>query len=395
MSKLELLVFDSHPVQGRAQIWQAINKISPNSIHVVYATISSLQGYYDRGFDEIVAWDIPLLEGYAYSSLESVNGTPFSGYRSLTGRGVRVAIQGFQPKAILLTGLNYHFDQTALKEARKAGIPVKLRCENQDKAFARPLWKDYFRSIYYRHFYRSIDQFYYIGQLNKQHYLRHGVQEKQLLAAHHFTVDRVAELSESEKTEWRMLARSKAGIQENDYVIGFAGKLIPKKNPVILFKLLDHLPDRLRSKAVLYFMGSGKLQSKLKQYARQYSDRYGVKTVFTGFVNQSKIARHYLAMDTLILPSRQMGETWGLVVNEALQAGCSVAVSNYVGCGEDFKSLERFRIFEDNNVKDLAEQILELSRYPRTFDWARPMLENYSLESCVHSIVNTFSYEHA
>jgi glycosyltransferase involved in cell wall biosynthesis len=395
MSKLELLVFDSHPVQARVPIWQVINRIAPDSIHVVYATISSVKGYYDQGFGEIVAWDMPLLEGYAYSSLESVNGTPFSGYWSLTGKGVRDIIQQLQPKAILLTGLNYQFDQTALREARKAGIPVSLRCTNQDEAFARPVWKDYLRSVYYRYFYRSIDRFYYIGQLNKQHYMRHGVRADQLFPARYFTVDRVGAFSAEEKAVIRAATRTEAGIDESNYVIGFAGKLIPKKNPAILFRLLDHLPGELRSKTVVYFMGSGELESTLKQKARQYFDQYGVKAIFTGFVNQSKIAHHYLAMDTFILPSRQMGETWGLVVNEALQAGCSVVVSNYVGCGEDFKSLERFRVFEDNKVEDLAGRVVELAQYPRTFNWARPALEDYTLEACAEQIARSFNFEHA
>ena len=134
-------------------------------------------------------------------------------------------------------------------------------------------------------------------------------------------------------------------------------------------------------------MGAGALEPQLKQDAERYQHLYGTKTIFTGFVNQSKIAHHYLAMDTFILPSRQMGETWGLVVNEALQAGCSTIVSNYVGSGEDFQSLERFRIFADDNAADLAEKVQELSVYTRSFNWARPALENFSLEACVQGIV--------
>ena len=391
MAQLELLIFDSHPVQYRVPIWKAINKIAPNSIHVAYATISSVNGYFDKGFNEKIAWDEPLLDGYSYTAMEAVRGTPFSGWRSLTGKGVRAIIQQLQPKAILLTGLNYQFDLIALVEARKAGIPISLRCENQDNAFARAMWKDFLRSIYYRFIYRFIDRFYYIGQLNKQHYIRHGVKTDQLVAAHYFTVDRVAEFSTKDKIAYRAVTRANSDILDNNYVIGFSGKLIPKKNPDLLFRLLDHLPNKLRSEIVLYFMGSGELEPVLKKYAKQYSDQYGVRAVFTGFVNQSKIAHHYLAMDMFILPSRRMGETWGLVVNEALQAGCPVITSNFVGCSEDFKSLERFRIFEDNNAKDLAEKALEIIQYPRSFDWARPVLEDYSLEACVRQIVHTFS----
>jgi glycosyltransferase involved in cell wall biosynthesis len=394
MPQLELLIFDSHPVQYRVPIWQAINKMAPNTIHVIYATITSVEGYFDQGFNEKIAWDEPLLEAYPYTTLESVEGTPFSGHRSLSGKGVQAIIQRLQPQAILLTGLNYQFDLTALKAARKAGIPVSLRCENQDRAFPRPIWKDYLRSIYYRYIYRSIDRFFYIGQLNKQHYIRHGVKPDQLIPAHYFTVDRVSESSTQEKSTYRLATRANAGLDQDNYVIGFSGKLIPKKNPEILFRLLDHLPAAISSKTVLYFMGSGTLEPVLKKAAEQYLEKYGVKTIFTGFVNQSKIAQHYLAMDLLILPSRQMGETWGLVVNEALQAGCSVIVSNFVGCGEDFQALERFRVFADNDAQDLAEKVVELTKYAPDFDWARPALENYSLEACANQIVGTFSLDY-
>lgn len=394
MSKPELLIFDSHPVQYRVPVWKLINRIAPESIHVIYATVSSVTGYFDRGFNEKIAWDDPLLEGYPYTSLEAVNGTPFAGRRSLTGSGVQAIIQQLQPKSVLLTGLNYQFDLTALRAARKAGIPVYLRCENQDRAFPRPFWKDYLRALYYRRLYRSIDRFYYIGQLNKQHYLRHGVRMEQLVPAHYFTVDRLAGCTRADKLMHRTAVRTKAGIAEADVVIGFSGKLIPKKNPGLLFRLVDQLPDELRAKTVLYFMGSGALEAELKETARAYQVKYGLKTVFTGFVNQSRIARHYLAMDVFVLPSRQMGETWGLVVNEALQAGCSVAVSHFVGCGEDFTSLERFEVFADDDAEELAEKVTALSKRPRSFDWARPALTFYSLEACVDQLIEDFSTIH-
>jgi hypothetical protein len=41
------------------------------------------------------------------------------------------------------------------------------------------------------------------------------------------------------------------------------------------------------------------------------------------------------------------GRDWGLVANEALQAGCGVVVSSAVGCSIDFKNLDRFAVFEE------------------------------------------------
>jgi glycosyltransferase involved in cell wall biosynthesis len=55
---------------------------------------------------------------------------------------------------------------------------------------------------------------------------------------------------------------------------------------------------------------------------------------FTGFLNQTEISRAYVAADCLVLPSDH-GETWGLVVNEALASGLPCLVSDACGCAED------------------------------------------------------------
>jgi glycosyltransferase involved in cell wall biosynthesis len=56
--------------------------------------------------------------------------------------------------------------------------------------------------------------------------------------------------------------------------------------------------------------------------------------IFLGFRNQTEIARAYRLADCLVLPS-DSGETWGLVVNEALSVGLPCIVSDQVGCGPD------------------------------------------------------------
>jgi len=43
------------------------------------------------------------------------------------------------------------------------------------------------------------------------------------------------------------------------------------------------------------------------------------------------------------LPS-QSGETWGLVVNEAIQFGLRVIVSDKVGCAKESADLRRLRL---------------------------------------------------
>jgi len=57
-----------------------------------------------------------------------------------------------------------------------------------------------------------------------------------------------------------------------------------------------------------------------------------------GVLNQGRIAEAYTGADVLALPSTwdgSDGETWGLAVNEAMNFGLPVVVSDQVGCAGD------------------------------------------------------------
>ena len=218
--------------------------------------------------------------------------------------------------------------------------------------------------------------------------MKHGIPYSKLSAAHYCTVDRFEALNISLKKELRNQAREKSGIPGSSLVVGFSGKFISKKNPELLFKMLEYLPSALLQNLTLYFIGSGELEKKLNGLAQEAFEKFGVKSHFTGFVNQSKLPEHYLAIDILALPSRKMGETWGLVVNEAMQAGCGVVVSEAVGCAADFKYWDRFSVFEEGNAQELAQGVLKLSKFTRDFNWAKERLENYSIMKAAKSLTN-------
>jgi glycosyltransferase involved in cell wall biosynthesis len=77
----------------------------------------------------------------------------------------------------------------------------------------------------------------------------------------------------------------------------------------------------------------------------------------TGFLNQTEMPRAYAAADLLVMPSR--AETWGLVVNEAMNFSLPVVVSDRVGCGPDLvQPGVNGDVFEHNSVEAL-ETVLE------------------------------------
>lgn len=383
----KLIVFDSHPVQYRVPVWQCIEKKYPQMLHIVYASDCSVKGFKDDGFGKTFAWDEPMLEGYSYTILGNENGIPLAGWNSLSGKGIWGILSKQKPQAVLLTGLNYRYDLTVLVYSKLKGISVWLRCETQDFSVERSKVKSVLRKIIYGVLYKSIDKFFYIGELNKKHYLAHGVSQNTLFPAKYCTVNRYQGMNENAKLAIRSQLRSEYKINADKWVIGFSGKFIPKKNPQIFYEMIEFLPKNTWDKLVLYFVGSGELDELLKKKAEKIEQQYGIKSVFAGFVNQSEIGLHYLAMDIFVLPSKRMGETWGLVVNEAMQAGCAIVISDAVGCGEDFKKLDRVSVFNEGNGKMLAERITEMTKFERNFDWANGVLKNYSIESVADSFI--------
>jgi glycosyltransferase involved in cell wall biosynthesis len=107
----------------------------------------------------------------------------------------------------------------------------------------------------------------------------------------------------------------------------------------------------------LLFVGSGELEREMRQSCHVVYDaeRAGLQAPesslsatspgalppasFAGFLNQTEISRAYVAADCLVLPS-DYGETWGLVVNEALASGLPCIVSDACGCAEDLAGAE-------------------------------------------------------
>src|SRR5438309_4475455 len=92
------------------------------------------------------------------------------------------------------------------------------------------------------------------------------------------------------------------------------------------------------------------MQPALEALAKQAPE---IKVRFLGFQNQRQLSPYYHAADLLVLPSRR-GETWGLVVNEALHHGLPCVVSDAVGCGPDLISPGvTGELFETGSVRAL------------------------------------------
>jgi glycosyltransferase involved in cell wall biosynthesis len=197
-------------------------------------------------------------------------------------------------------------------------------------------------------------------------------------------------LDEAARHAARRQLRQTMPLASDAIVVGFFGKLIPKKNPDLIFDSLQHVAPNLRSRLHLMFVGSGEMQDGLQAQAENAQAQWGVRTSFMGFVNQSQLPPYYLAADVVVLPSRRMGEAWGLVVNEALNAGCSVVMSDAVGCATEFGHLERVQVIPVGDHAALARALTALSARPRDFHWATNHMARYSSAAAAQALNATF-----
>ena len=382
----KLLIFETHPIQYRAPVYQALERLSPGQFEVIYASDFSVRGYKDADFNASFAWDVPLLAGYRNRILGNEKGRGIEVWSGITAKGVDRIIDETRPVAILLCSLTYAFNWAAFLGALRRRIPIWIRVETQDEAFARGKIKNIFRYLVYRVLYLGVSKAFYIGKLNRDHLLRHGISSARLVAAHYCVADYVANVGEIEKNSLRLELRNRLSIASEDLVISFFGKLIEKKDPGILLQSLGRLEIQGTRRVHCLIVGSGELEPALRLQAKELDASNNVRTIFAGFVNQSQLPPYYLASDIVVLPSHRMGETWGLVINEALQAGCGAIVSDMVGCHKDFSGWERVRVFPHGNSQELARALGELAAYPRSFDWARNQMKAYSVDSAALAI---------
>lgn len=380
-----ILVFESHPVQYRSPLYREVSRrLPPGTLRVVYGSDFSVRDYRDREFGQAIDWGTDLLSGIDHQFTDSLRRIELDRWSALSRNGVRECFDSIGSiSGILLTSLRFEFDWAALFAARRRSIPVLLRSETQDLAFERSRAKQLARDVLYRFLYAHIDQVLPIGKLNAAHYSRLGRRSGPEHFVRYAVPNPVALVSVSERESRALNWRRARGIDVRSRLIGFSGKLVEKKNPLLILEAVREL-DRgeCANPIEVVFVGAGPLRDSLEAVASDLD----IPVHFTGFLDQREITDAYLAIDVLVLPSRRQGETWGLVVNEALQAGCAVAVSDAVGCSVEFGGWERVKVFPDGDAEALRDALRRLLSLGKDWDWAIDPMRLYSIDAAADAL---------
>jgi glycosyltransferase involved in cell wall biosynthesis len=355
-----LAILSTHPIQYQVPLWQALARDGRVPFQVWYVSDHGVRVSHDREFGQAFSWDLPLLEGYDHHFLRSAAGSrpvSFRGWR--LSEDIRPLLRASGANALWMQGWHVAAYWQAARMASSVGVPLWMRGESNDLK-SRVAWKEAIKRPALGWLFRRVEAFLCIGKANRRLYERHGIGPSQLhFAPYAVDNERFAQQA-AELRPGRAEIRGAWGIPDDAFCILFCGKLIPKKHPHSLIdaaKIL-HRTGRIPNVHLLY-AGSGELEAQL----RAATNGPGLPTAtFAGFLNQREISKAYVAADCLALPSDH-GETWGLVVNEAMASGLPAVASRSAGVTEDLvmPTWPR-RAFDCGDAVGLADALEDVHR---------------------------------
>jgi glycosyltransferase involved in cell wall biosynthesis len=390
-----VLAIDTHPIQYKAPLYRRLQEEHGHEVSAYFASDLGTARYADAEFGVEVAWNVDLLAGYrSFFAHRGQQGAAQSDIEmhKLRCRGLAKVLWQTRPQVILLSGYTSLFVRDALSQLALLPIPWVFRAETTDHAVQRTAIKSVLRDNLLRALYRRMSALAYIGERSRRHYQRLGVPERKLFFAPYGVETSPFETSEADRTRLRHLCRAELQVPDQRVVLLFSGKLSQRKDPALLVQAVRSLPAVLRQRITIVYLGAGELSDQLVRLAAA-EPRVDVRLI--GFKSQGELSAYYHAADALVLGSRS-GETWGLVVNEALHHGTPCIVSHLVGCAPDLiVPGQTGEVFEAGSAESLVRAIGRI--WPRlgtrtTRERARAHIAGYSLDAAASGLSQAIAH---
>lgn len=357
---MKLAILTSHVIQYQTPLFRKLAREPGIKLTIYFCWDFGAKRTFDSQFGKEIMWDIPLLEGFRHHFLPNLSPSPSSDFWGQVNPGIVGKLKRGGYDALLVYGWNSFTNWLAFFAAFTLGIPMLLHGESPlRQEHARRGVRRAVKRLVLPWLFRRVAAFLYIGEENREFYEYFGVPKEKLFFTP-YAVDNERLFAEAERLRMRKgaLKRELLGLSPNIPVVLFVGKLMAKKRPLDLLEAYRRVPFEEKA---LVFVGDGELRGVLESQVREEKIPH---VFFEGFRNQTELPRYYALADVFVLPSGA-GETWGLVVNEAMCFGVPVIVSSEVGCGPDLvREGENGYTFPVGDVDELARRLGELIRDP-------------------------------
>jgi len=386
MQPKRLAILTTHPIQYHGAWFRRLASEPGLSIEVLYCHNATAREQAQAGFGVEFDWDVSLLEGYPHRFLRNVSKQPgISGFSGLDTPEVSDILAREHFDAVMINGWHYKSAWQTMRGCWKTQTPVMVRSDSHLHTERSGL-KRAGKWPFYRWFVSKIDACLPVGTWSSDYFLHYGATEERVFIVPH-VIDTDYFQSESKRLEsGRSLLRAKWGLSDAAVVFLFAGKFTEKKRPLDFVNAIGQA-KLLGGEVEGLMVGDGSLRAACEQLAKEKN----LPIRFAGFLNQAEITAAYVAADALVLPS-DGGETWGLVVNEAMTCGVPCFVSDRVGCGPDMiRNGETGATFPLGDTKELGNILAELATNKARVSWmserAREKAQLYTLDIAVERTV--------
>lgn len=379
--RLAMLV--SHPIQYQAPLLKRVAQMPDVELEVFFQSDVSTREFRDVGFGQTVRWDVPLLDGYKFTFLPILIGSPDKiGIWTPINSGMIHALRRGRFDALWVHGYARPYNIAVVLAARLMGLKVLVRDDVHKRGKRRRLDAELVKHTLIRLYALLGVRFLAIGKANSDYYRELGAPAASIITAPYAVDNAFFQQRAFAARGSREAFRRELGLEEGAPVILFAGKFQPRKRAADLLaayrRMLEKLGQAGPTTPYLLYAGSGE---KLEETRAQAEGLERVR--FLGFQTQAQLAQLFDLCDVFVMPSAM--EPWGLVVNEVMNAGKPVIVTDEAGCGPDLvKPGENGFIYPTGDCEQLAEQLATLMRSPEL----RAQMGRRSLE-----IIDRWSFE--
>jgi glycosyltransferase involved in cell wall biosynthesis len=375
----------SHPIQYFAPLYRELASRPEIDLTVYFYSDATVRDFYSPEFERTIRWDTPLLDGYRSRFCPSATRSDVNGsFLRRPNWDILREVTSGQYDVLWVHGYAHPNAWLATAAARVCGVRLLIR-EDQTLLDGRPWYKRALKQVALRALFRQASGL-YVGEQNRRYFRHYGMPDTRLFPAghcvdNHFFHERATQLAPKRKA-----IRAAFGIADDAPVVLFCGKFIEKKQPLLLLEAFERV--RRQQRCCLLMVGDGPLQPVAEDLVKR---RQIPDVLMPGFLNQTELPGAYTAADIFVLPST-FQETWGLVVNEAMNFSLPIIVSDKVGCAEDLvhPGWNGF-VAPHGNIEALVEAIAKLvgDEEPRR-EFGKRSLEligEYSIEACADGIV--------
>lgn len=391
MPNKKIFFLQSHAIQYHSPLYDLFAEQENIDFKVLYCSDYGLEASgkrYHPEFGELPNWDINLVSGHPHEILKNhaFKKGIFKGFFGLINWGIYTRLRKEKPDLLVILGWNYFTLVYAVICCKLLRIKVYVRGDNTldfDKGIS-PI-KKWFKKIYFgKLLFPLYNKVGYVGEKNKAYFQSYGVKDRKLLKLPHAIDNNRFRSYYLENINSLTEVKSKLNLNA-DFTIMFFGRLNKTKRVLDLLETLKFIKGNVE----LVLVGDGVEKEAIEKYA---FDNEIKNYRITGFKNQLDIMDYYLTADVVVMSSN-FRETWGLVINEALNFNLPVIVSNEVGCSKDLATKKNGFIYPVGDTKILAQRIQFLVDNPeerkKMGEESARIIKSYAYPVIIENIINS------